>query len=319
MNVEFCNSKAFKVESNELRDKIFQECDKLFGFELKRDYFPGAQPVAVEIKDIKAKLQNEKYMVCEKSDGERGVLLLLNLNNKPMCFMINRNNDIFFLDLSFKKEIYEGTVLDGEIIKTKNGTWNYLMHDCMIYNGTNFMEKPHLLRYACIIDLICKRYVNKETDCVNLKTKLFYVYGPKIETTWDHINKTTENKIDGLIFTPVYQPIKFGRDYNLLKWKELETITIDFLIRNVKNKINLYGIRKNKLYIFTSFGKDHTNYDIIYDFLGENDNVIVECKCNSNLFIPYKIRKDKNKPNGEITINNTLLNIKEAITIKELF
>ena len=42
-------------------------------------------------------------MVCEKSDGERGILILININNKPMCFMINRNNDFFCGDISFKK------------------------------------------------------------------------------------------------------------------------------------------------------------------------------------------------------------------------
>ena len=63
-------------------------------------------------------------MVCEKSDGERAILLLININNKPMCFIINRNNDLYFMDLSFKKEVFEGTIMDGELIKTKNGEWN---------------------------------------------------------------------------------------------------------------------------------------------------------------------------------------------------
>ena len=35
-------------------------------------------------------------------------------------------------------------------------------------------------------------------------------------------------------------------------------------------------------------------------------------------FTPYKIRSDKNKPNGEITVNNTIINIKESIKINEL-
>jgi hypothetical protein len=119
MNVDFCNSKAYKVDSNDLKEKLMLECDKLFGFKLKRGYFPGSQPVAVELKDLDT-LKKEEYMVCEKTDGERAVLLLININNKPMCFIINRNNELYFMDLSFKKEVFEGSIFDGELIKTNN-------------------------------------------------------------------------------------------------------------------------------------------------------------------------------------------------------
>ena len=253
MNVAFCNSKAFKIDSIELKEKVFLECDNLFGFQLKRDYFPGPQPVTIEKKNLN-QLKNN-YIVCEKSDGERAILLLINLNNKPMCFMINRNNDFYFLDLSFKKEVYEGSIFDGELIKTKEeGSWNYLIHDCMIYNGTSFVEKSHKIRYGCIIDLITKRYQNKsESDCVNIKTKIYYNFGPGIEETWEHIQKTTENEIDGLIFTPINGNVVFGRDNTLFKWKE--THTIDFFAKIVGKKINLYYYKK-VLSVYVSFKKE---------------------------------------------------------------
>ena len=320
MNVEFCNSNAFKIDSVELKEKIFLECESIFGFNLKRDYFPGPQPVTIERKNIN-QLKND-YMICEKSDGERAILLLINLNNKPMCFIINRNNDYYFLDLSFKKEVYEGSIFDGELIKTKGSepTWNYLMHDCMAYNGSSFINFNHHLRYGCIIDLITKRYQNKSEDCVNIKTKLFYDFGPQLIKTWEHIQQTTENKIDGLIFTPINGPIKFGRDTTLFKWKELHTI--DFLVKLVSKKINLYYYKK-VLTIYKSFSSKEPNYKTIVDFIDENidltKGIIIEFKIiNGDYFIPYRVRTDKDKPNGEITVINTLKNIEESIKIQEL-
>jgi mRNA guanylyltransferase len=321
MNVDFCNAKAFKIDSKELKEKIFLECDSLFGFSLKRNKFPGPQPVTIERKDLD--LLKENYMVCEKSDGERAILLLLNLNGKPMCFMINRNNDFYFMDLSFKKEVFEGSIFDGELIKTKKGEWNYLIHDCFIYNGTSFCDMSHRLRYACIIDLINKRYSNKETDCVNIKTKLFYNYGPELVKTWECIKETTENQIDGLIFTPIDNGIKFGRDNTLFKWKEIHTI--DFLVKLEKKQINLYYYKKD-LEIFRSFKNKELNYKNIIEFLKKNDDdtdleegIIIEFKIdNLTKFIPYRLRLDKKTPNGEITVNNTLINIKEAIKIEEI-
>ena len=83
MNVDFCNSNAFKVDSPELKEKVMLECDLLFGIKLKRGHFPGPQPVTIEKKDLPL-LKTDEYMVCEKSDGERAILLLINQNKIPV-------------------------------------------------------------------------------------------------------------------------------------------------------------------------------------------------------------------------------------------
>jgi hypothetical protein len=335
MNIDFCNGKVFKVMAEALKEKIMKECDRLFGFQLKRGYFPGPQPVAIEKKDISYIKAND-YVVCEKTDGERGILILINIDKKPMCILINRNNEFLCLNISFKKEVFEGSIFDGEIIRTKKGDWNYLIHDCMVYNGRSFMKINHELRYSAIIDFIIKRYTNKKTDVFNIKTKIFYRFissGGVIET-WNHINKTTENKIDGLIFTPVLEDIKLGRQYTLYKWKEPENNTIDFLVKKSQKKLNLYYEKKGSNELFRSLLPDSNNHKVITKFLADNDidikkeGVIIEFKYSPNdspknnetheLFKPYKIRLDKDRPNGEITLQNTLKNIEEAITITEI-
>ena len=320
MNVDFCNSKAYLIESKELKEKVFIECEMLFGCTLKRDHFPGPQPVTIEKRDLPLK---EKYMVCEKSDGERAILLLLQINGKPMCFMINRKNEFYFMDFSFKKEVFEGSIFDGEIIKTKKDNWNYLIHDCMAYNGTSFLEMSHRLRYACVIDFIVKRYNPKETDCLCIKTKLFYEYGPEVAKTWDHIQKTTENKIDGLIFTPVDRPIVFGRDNSLFKWKEAHTLDFLVKLKGSKSDMNLYYYKKN-LSIYKTFKRDSSTYRHVIDFVKNDESVdllngvIIEFTLENDVFKVYRIRTDKNRPNGEITVNNTFKNIQESIKITEL-
>ena len=318
MNVDFCNAKAYLIDSKELREKIFLECERIMETQLKRDSFPGSQPVAIERKNMPLK---ERYMVCEKTDGERGILLLLNINSKPMCFIINRKEELYFMDFAFKKEVFEGTVFDGEIIKNLKGVWNFIIHDCLAYNGVSFLKRNHSLRYACGIDFIVKRYNPRDTDCFFIKTKLFYDYGPEIVKTWDHIQKTSENKLDGLVLTPVYHPIIFGRDKMLLKWKTVHTI--DFLVKIVSGKINLYYYKKN-LSIFKSFKSDTKNYIHILETLKTDESVdlvkgvIVEFNVNGDEFTVHKVRTDKIRPNGEITVTNTLKNIQESIKIEEL-
>ena len=331
MNIPFCNGTACKINSPGLHENVMKECDKLFGFHIKRNAFPGPQPVAVEKKDFGSQgglLKKNNYVVCEKTDGERGILLLISIDSKPMCFLINRNNELLFLSLSFKREMFEGTIMDGEVIKTKDGKWNFLIHDCMFYNGRDFTKKNHSFRYAAIIDFITKRYVNKESDPFNIKTKQFFKYGNQIETTWEHIKKTTENEIDGLIFTPISEPIKLGRQYSLLKWKDQDNHTIDLLVTGNKKKITLSYTKNGASEVFKIFKPNEPNYIRIVDyleahniFLKSKDSLIIEFKysLNSEIFTPYRIRTDKSVPNSEITLNNTLKNITESIGITDFF
>jgi len=329
MNVDYCNGKACKINSEALHEKVMKECESLFGIKLKRNLFFGPQPVAVEKRDFAedGKLRNNKYVVCEKSDGERGILILINIDSKPMCFMMNRSTELLFLSLSFKREVFEGTIFDGEIIKTKNGTWNYLIHDCMFYNGRSFIGIIHPLRYSAVLDFITKRYVNKETDPFNIKTKIFYNYLPnKLNETWKHINENTENNIDGLIFTPINDSIKFGRQYSLLKWKEPNNHTIDFLVKNNKKMVILYYLKNNNNEVFKIFKPVENNYSVLFTFLEQNgislkpkDSLIIEFKYlpNGEIFTPYRIRTDKSVPNGDITLKNTIKNIEESINISD--
>jgi hypothetical protein len=186
----------------------------------------------------------------------------------------------------------------------------------MCYNGKSFLNETHQLRYACIMDFIVKRYNPKEKDCFNIKTKLFYPFGPSLNKTWEHIQKTTENKIDGLIFTPINGPIVFGRDNSLFKWKEIHTM--DFFVKKEKS-INLYYQKKSELVIYKTLDKE--NEKLVKKFVDPpllKKGLIIEFKYSDDTFIPYRIRTDKDKPNGELTIKNTMINIEEAITIETL-
>lgn len=338
----FCNSTALKVSDSTIIKKVFDKIQLLNNINLKKNNFPGSQPVALEKKNIES-LKNNKYVVCEKTDGERHLLVLINIDNKPMCFFLNRNNELLFISFTFKKEVFEGSIFDGEIIKNTKGIWNYIIHDCVTYNGLSYITKNHYQRYGAILDLIIKRYINKESDCVNIKTKLFYEYGYLLEKTWEHIKSTTENNIDGLIFTPVFSPIELSRQWDLFKWKNGNNHTIDLLVKKELKKINCYGLNnrnttntnqvttKKDLYIFKSIKESETNFNEILNFCEEhsyNNNtellqkgVIIEFKYNieADKLIPFRKRLDKQFPNGKITIDNTIKNIKESLNIEDLF
>ena len=74
-----------------------------------------------------------------------------------------------------------------------------------------------------------------------------------------------------------------------------------------------------KTSIIGDFSKE--NEKMVKTFLSKENlktGVIVEFKFENYLYVPYRLRTDKNKANGEITIKNTMINIEEAISVLNL-
>ena len=129
---------------------------------------------------------------------------------------------------------------------------------------------------------------------------------------------------DGLIFTPITLGVGMHTQYTLFKWKPRDRHTFDFkivdkgdtLIAKVNEKGELTdfaGIEKN-----TEVGKMFFNK---LKTLKEYENgSIVECNYNevTECFEPVLVRTDKTHPNGIFTVDKTLLNIRENITMSEL-
>jgi len=323
-NIKFCNSTIYKINNETIIFKIFSQIQKLLNnsgnnnFKIKDNEFHGPQPVAIEKKDLET-LKNNKYVVCEKSDGERYILLLINVDNNPFPILINRNNEIYFTELTASKEMFVGTIFDGEIIKTKKGVWTYLIHDCMAFNGTNMSIVPHSQRYGAVIDFITKRYTYNEDNPFCIKTKIFYNYTPDIEKTWNHILSTTENEIDGLIFTPVNSDIVSGRQKDLFKWKNGKNHTIDLLVKLINNKLHTY-YSNNK--IFKKITNTDKEYSLIFNFCSKDSLIkgtIIEFKYDLETLTPYRIRTDKCIGNSKLTIDNTIKNIVESLEIQDLY
>ena len=140
-----------------------------------------------------------------------------------------------------------------------------------------------------------------------------------METTWENILKTTENNIDGLIFTPIYYPVTFGRQTNLFKWKNGGNHTIDLLTKMISKKIVTY-YSDNK--VFKKIANTDNEYLSIINFCNSKDllknGVIIEFNFINELLVPYRLRTDKSVGNSKITVDNTLKNIKESLDIQDI-
>ena len=283
-----------------------------------KDYFPGPQPISIERRHFPI-LKGAEYLVCEKTDGERYMMVALTFEGKRKCLFVNRSFNMFEVPINLKKVAYEGTILDGELYEN-----TLMVYDAVFANGEPVWDLNLLLRLeACKV--VTGSVIYMKQDMYRLKVKTFHRMAD-YTTFLDVYLPTVTQRIDGLVFTPVNEPVKIGTHETMFKWKPKEKNTVDFLMKKEPSwevPGTVGGPLAWRLYV-QERGKLVFESEVSMDLMNEpwfEEGAIVECDFVDDgrrmWWRPLKRRTDKTHPNNRRTFYRTIVNIKEDIKIEE--
>lgn len=172
------------------------------------------------------------YYITDKVDGVRTLLYI----SDGICKAVNTTINEFHVETKLV------SLFDSEALKIGD-TINYYIFDVLMINGKNLMDKPFSDRYNSF----------KEAASLNERFKLKTF--EKLDTNFQkQILKFKSSvktyPIDGIILTPSQEKY---RDMKVYKYKPIDKLTIDFVIKKCPDKllgIKPYVIKPNKtLYI----------------------------------------------------------------------
>jgi len=284
-----------------------------------KEYFPGPQPISIEHKHFPV-LKGAEYLVCEKTDGERYMMVALTYEGKRKCVFVNRAFNMFEVPINLKKSAYDGTILDGELYED-----TLMVYDAVWVNGESVWNR-NLNERLDAARSVMKSIIYMKSDQYRLKCKTFHQMRD-FGKFMDEYLPTVQQKIDGLVFTPVNEPIRIGTHETMFKCKPQEKIIVDFLIKRDPSRETpgfkpgapawrLYVQEKGKL-----FFESEIPFNRMDDEPWFEDGAIVECKYitweSPMWWRPIKRRTDKTYPNNRRTFYRTIVNIKENIQMKE--
>lgn len=323
--------------------------------------FPGTLPIGFSRRSVQ-KVQREKYFVSEKTDGVRHFLVVVRSDhNKLVALLFDRKFKAWTMDgmEELGEALGEGTALDGEVVR--NRSWKrdiFMVFDCMSVGAQSCAQEVFERRLNKLQnDVLSHRYlkflsqhpdnvnhpVNSKMKILPLVMKYFYPSRQISEIT-RHIRfegaervylecekdgrpkagLKRHHKSDGLIFAPDL-PYHRGTDFNYMKWKWHDTITLDFECR--RNPHNQHGVSLG----FAAEGNDKVDFTdhIVLDSherhrlfgdMGAQAALITEWEwspeCSGWI---YKMpRPDKKKPNFSRTVLSTIMELAEGMDIEEL-
>lgn len=280
---------------------------KCWGTENGRLFFPGPQPISVEFKHFDI-IRNNDYVLCEKTDGVRYMLMAFMYNDKKYVLLINRAFELFKCNLNFTKHVYNGTILDGELYEDK-----FLVYDCIYSLGKDLKKNNFFERIYFFENNILKNFICMKKDFIKLKLKKFFLKKDLKFFINDHL-KNIEEKTDGIIFTPINEMVKIGTHETMFKWKPRDANTVDFQFKYDKGW-NLYVQEKGTL-IWESVIPEGV---VLPEWVEEDS--IIECKYMIDdvpmWWKPVLRRYDKTYPNNRRTFYRTIVNIKEDIKLQD--
>lgn len=256
--------------------------------------FPGPQPVSIERRHF-GLLKRQPYLVSEKTDGVRN-------------FLTSHEEGVFLVDRAFHTEsvkirVPKGTLLDGELVKAKNGRWLFMVYDAVQVKGEDLRNldlNSRLARARAVVKGIIKTVGAPFEIRVKTMTDL------KDFKSFPDLN-SFDYETDGLVFTPINEPIRMGTHETMFKWKPLERITIDF---KLQNGFELFVQDRGVPYKEAELHVNNKRTDL-------PDGTIVECGYGDLGWFVEKIRTDKTHPNNRRTYFRTIVNLREGIQLDE--
>lgn len=261
--------------------------------------FPGPQPVSIERRHFPL-LKRQPYVVCEKTDGVR-YFLLCPPGSKEV-FLVNRSFAVETVSFAgFPKD----TLLDGELVTTKDKRQLFVIHDAVRVKGFDLMNENLPTRLGFAITAI-KGVIKSRRDPFEMRVKeMIEFHQISLMKPLDSF----EYETDGVVFTPVNEPIRMGTHETMFKWKPLNRITIDFDIREGRH---LFVQERGIPHLEAELHIQNQRHGI-------PDGTIVECGYGELGWFVEKTRPDKDHPNNRRTYYNTCTNLRENIALQEFY
>ncbi|KAI3343359.1 mRNA capping enzyme [Ustulina deusta] len=328
--------------------------------------FPGAQPVSFSRKHLD-ELRREDYYVCEKSDGMRYLLYMTDdEDGQEVHYFIDRKNDYWFIDrgsLHFplpndRMKFHTATVLDGELVMDTLSDGRkeprYLVFDCLVLDGQVKMNRELGKRLGYFQEQVFKPYRRLldgypgerqyQPFFVDQKAMQF-AYG--IEMMFKDVIRNLKHGNDGLIFTCLKSEYKPGTDPHILKWKDAEENTVDFVWKlnfpivepdeieraegiaepftdyEAKPAVQLLahhgGGWPNGYQYYADMHLENAEWEILKGLGDPLDERVVEVYMDSHKrWRFYRFRDDKNDGNHISVVNNVIESIRDGVNQEDL-
>ncbi|CBJ31334.1 conserved unknown protein [Ectocarpus siliculosus] len=337
-------------EDDGIRKAVAAACAQLKRPTGKGSSFPGAQPVNMCKRNV-PDVQRGSYLVAEKTDGVRYLMMAVGTERGATCVLVDRSMNVFRVTGGgfLAGIVGVGTILDGELVHNRTMKKAiFVAFDILRNRERNLVPCGFLDRLSVLQKEIIPAYVDRVREGgaeaapdghLMLVPKRFFPR-QKIMDLFRQVlvegqhrifrdeERSLHHKTDGIIFQPD-APYKVGTDTALLKWKWVDLASVDLraypataavgggggvrLCSEAGNHGEEVDLSR------TVHLSEHDQARLVADMQGSR-SVIAEMALDpgSGLWVYMGLRPDKDRPNFITTVISTMVEVAEGLSEEEL-
>ena len=208
MDISFCSKVATNIVLGDAKQLIIDNFKDLIS---DNGFFGNSGYRYANIINSKSisYLSKQPHVICLKTGGANYFLFLTKINGVNKCLFIDRKTKkgytlprIITANFRFSDVLFDGTVLDGELVRDKKDNWMFLLSNIISYKGEN-VSGNLATRYNKMYELLTKYYKeDPHFDICYLRVKKLFTYNEYDKMMLQYIPKCGY-EIKGLYFNSV--------------------------------------------------------------------------------------------------------------------
>jgi len=145
--ISFCNKEASNIRTTEFKKMLIEYLQEKYDIKIGSRSFVNITP-----NILRKSLETHQHLISLQSCGNPYFFFLTKVGEKNCCFYIDQKivdghsyPRIIYVQYRFADYLYNDTLLNGELIKTYDNKWSFLISDLNVLAGkkieTNIIDK----------------------------------------------------------------------------------------------------------------------------------------------------------------------------------
>lgn len=245
--ISFCDKVGYNIKSDEYKKKILDDLQSYFGFKVVQKHFEKYSDHSLST------LSKNPHLLAVRTNGNPYLLYLTKYNFANQCIFIDKKIQhgyfyprMIIAKLWFDDTLFQDTLLDGEMVKTKSGDWEFIISD-IISDRRQDMHKVNIVkRISMVYNILANKYREDDVSCCKLRVKKYFTY-EELPTMINDFIPSLNYTCRGIYFKPLYLKFKdvlLNFDESLIK-KVVRTKYKDITNNTFLTRENIGDARKS--------------------------------------------------------------------------
>jgi hypothetical protein len=203
--INFCSKIAFNLRNEEYKNKILKELFDRYKIIVTENscsiYDKRYSRVLVN------QFNNPSHIISTNTKGNRYYLYFRRDEfDKNMCLFIDRKicrgytqPRVIYTNFRMENDIFDGTLIHGELVKTTGDDWFFILNDIVSYCGKSLNHTKKIDRITYMYRFLQKQYTSDGIlDVCKFQIKKFFTY-TQLDDFMNYI-KQLQYQVNGILF-----------------------------------------------------------------------------------------------------------------------